>query len=289
MGSGPITYSLGGNAVTLMIACVSPADYNIEEIMSTLRYANRANKIKNKPIVNKEHKNELVLKSRQEDNNLLKALDSLDDETKGELSTSENSYNIGLHTIKESIDEVQKTLKKVYINILDHDIEKRPVSEVSCESSGFQEDVHLESSESITDLDVKEQQDNHLSQQAALTTGLQQLNKELAWKRTLVAQVAQKVNMPIPEPKYAPKDLFDMIADPRRSVDAHNERGTELENQLTEAVAKVAQCQQEMDKLREQHRHELAELMTYGNRNDIKNCRTPEKKAKKMKKRSRSS
>ncbi|XP_026475974.1 chromosome-associated kinesin KIF4-like [Ctenocephalides felis] len=135
----------------------------------------------------------------------------------------------------------------------------------------------------------QDQQDNHLSQQAALTTGLQQLNKELAWKRTLVAQVAQKVNMPIPEPKYAPKDLFDMIADPRRSVDAHKERGTELENQLTEAVAKVAQCQQEMDKLREQHRHELAELMTYGNRNDIKNCRTPEKKAKKMKKRSRSS
>ncbi|XP_026473250.1 chromosome-associated kinesin KIF4A-like [Ctenocephalides felis] len=266
--------SLGGNAVTLMIACVSPADYNIEEIMSTLRYANRANKIKNKPIVNKEHKNELVLKSRQEikDNNLLKALDSLDDETKGELSTSERSCNIRLHTIKESIDEVQKTLIKVYTHILDHGIEKRPVSEVSCESSGFQEDVHLESSESITDLDVKEQQDNHLSQQAALTTGLQQLNKELASKRTLVAQVAQKVNMPIPEPKYAPKDLFDMIADPRRSVDAHNERGTELENQLTEAVAKVAQYQQEMDKLREQHRHELAELMT------------AEKKAQKMKK-----
>lgn len=115
-------------------------------------------------------------------------------------------------------------------------------------------------------------------------------------------------------------------------------------------MAKVAQCQQEMDKLREQHRHELAELegegeykisvllrqlrsngssntkdendleqrikfqerelermdavqaelenykkeveelreqlqevRTYGNRKDIKNCRTPEKKAKKMK------
>lgn len=37
-----------------MIACVSPADYNIEETLSTLRYADRARKIKNKPIVNQD-------------------------------------------------------------------------------------------------------------------------------------------------------------------------------------------------------------------------------------------
>lgn len=46
--------SLGGNSVTLMIACVSPADYNLEETLSTLRYADRAKKIKNKPIVNQD-------------------------------------------------------------------------------------------------------------------------------------------------------------------------------------------------------------------------------------------
>ena len=44
--------SLGGNSVTLMIACISPADYNLEETVSTLRYADRAKKIKNKPIIN---------------------------------------------------------------------------------------------------------------------------------------------------------------------------------------------------------------------------------------------
>lgn len=37
-----------------MIACVSPADSNYEETMSTLRYADRARKIKNKPIVNQD-------------------------------------------------------------------------------------------------------------------------------------------------------------------------------------------------------------------------------------------
>uniref|UniRef100_A0A672RPD1 Kinesin-like protein n=1 Tax=Sinocyclocheilus grahami TaxID=75366 RepID=A0A672RPD1_SINGR len=39
--------SLGGNSHTLMIACVSPADSNIEETINTLRYADRARKIKN--------------------------------------------------------------------------------------------------------------------------------------------------------------------------------------------------------------------------------------------------
>jgi len=48
--------SLGGNSHTLMIACCSPADSNVEETISTLRYADRARKIKNKPVVNKDAK-----------------------------------------------------------------------------------------------------------------------------------------------------------------------------------------------------------------------------------------
>ncbi|XP_017022728.1 chromosome-associated kinesin KIF4 [Drosophila kikkawai] len=46
--------SLGGNSITLMIACVSPADYNVAETVSTLRYADRALQIKNKPVVNQD-------------------------------------------------------------------------------------------------------------------------------------------------------------------------------------------------------------------------------------------
>lgn len=46
--------SLGGNSITLMIACISPADSNFDESLNTLRYANRARNIQNKPIVNKD-------------------------------------------------------------------------------------------------------------------------------------------------------------------------------------------------------------------------------------------
>ncbi|OON18142.1 kinesin motor domain protein [Opisthorchis viverrini] len=45
--------SLGGNSMTFMLACVSPADSNMEETLSTLRYADRARLIKNKPILNR--------------------------------------------------------------------------------------------------------------------------------------------------------------------------------------------------------------------------------------------
>ena len=46
--------SLGGNSRTVMIACVSPADVNMEETLSTLRYAARARAIRNKPVVNRD-------------------------------------------------------------------------------------------------------------------------------------------------------------------------------------------------------------------------------------------
>lgn len=58
--------SLGGNTKTLMIACISPADNNYDETLSTLRYANRAKNIKNKPKINEDPK-EALLRQYQEE------------------------------------------------------------------------------------------------------------------------------------------------------------------------------------------------------------------------------
>ncbi|GAA5822763.1 hypothetical protein JCM11251_004368 [Rhodosporidiobolus azoricus] len=44
--------SLGGNSYTMMIACVSPTEYNLHETLSTLKYANRARNIKNRAEIN---------------------------------------------------------------------------------------------------------------------------------------------------------------------------------------------------------------------------------------------
>jgi kinesin family protein 4/21/27 len=62
--------SLGGNSFTLMIACISPADSNLEETLSTLRYADRARKIKNKPIVNMNSNDAEINRLRLENHEL---------------------------------------------------------------------------------------------------------------------------------------------------------------------------------------------------------------------------
>lgn len=49
-----------------MIACVSPADYNLEETLSTLRYADRARRIKNKPIVNQDPRAAEIARLKQQ-------------------------------------------------------------------------------------------------------------------------------------------------------------------------------------------------------------------------------
>ncbi|KAA3457455.1 kinesin-like protein FRA1 [Gossypium australe] len=58
--------SLGGNSKTVMIACVSPADINAEESLNTLKYANRARNIQNKPVVNRDLVSNEMQKMRQQ-------------------------------------------------------------------------------------------------------------------------------------------------------------------------------------------------------------------------------
>ncbi|CAB3405819.1 unnamed protein product [Caenorhabditis bovis] len=65
--------SLGGNTKTIMIACISPSSDNFDETLSTLRYANRAKNIKNKPKINEDPKDAL-LREYQEEIERLKAL-----------------------------------------------------------------------------------------------------------------------------------------------------------------------------------------------------------------------
>uniref|UniRef100_A0A8C5GRA3 Kinesin-like protein n=1 Tax=Gouania willdenowi TaxID=441366 RepID=A0A8C5GRA3_GOUWI len=58
--------SLGGNTRTLMIACLSPAGDNYEESLSTLRYANRAKSIQNRPRINEDPKDALLREYQEE-------------------------------------------------------------------------------------------------------------------------------------------------------------------------------------------------------------------------------
>lgn len=50
----------------MMIATIGPADYNYDESINTLRYANRAKNIKNKPKINEDPKDALLREFQEE-------------------------------------------------------------------------------------------------------------------------------------------------------------------------------------------------------------------------------
>ena len=53
-----LSESLGGNGLALMISCVSPSSYNLAETLKTLRYASRAKRIKNRPVIQMDPREE---------------------------------------------------------------------------------------------------------------------------------------------------------------------------------------------------------------------------------------
>lgn len=86
--------SLGGNTKTVMCANAGPAEYNYDETISTLRYANRAKNIKNKPVINEDPK-DATLREYQDEISKLKAQLS-------EIQTSTPALGIANHPIAES-------------------------------------------------------------------------------------------------------------------------------------------------------------------------------------------
>ncbi|KAM9513672.1 kinesin-like protein KIF3A isoform 2-T2 [Salvelinus alpinus] len=89
--------SLGGNSKTMMCANIGPADYNYDETISTLRYANRAKNIKNKARINEDPKDALLRQFQKEIEDLKKKLQEGE-----EISGSEGS---GSEEMDEGDDE----------------------------------------------------------------------------------------------------------------------------------------------------------------------------------------
>ena len=87
--------SLGGNTKTVMFANISPASYNYDETVGTLRYASRAKLIKNAPKINEDPKDALLRQYEEE----IKKL-------KEQLANGGNGGNV------EKVKKIKKKKKK---------------------------------------------------------------------------------------------------------------------------------------------------------------------------------
>ncbi|KAL1925819.1 uncharacterized protein VTP21DRAFT_702 [Calcarisporiella thermophila] len=98
--------SLGGSAQTLMIACVSPAEYNLTETINTLKYANRARNIKNNASVNCE----LVFTPEAMRAKILK-LEAENARLRGEQPMHEGG--VGADLLQRQVQELQRSLDEL--------------------------------------------------------------------------------------------------------------------------------------------------------------------------------
>ncbi|PVU84910.1 hypothetical protein BB559_007309 [Furculomyces boomerangus] len=100
--------SLGGNSLTLMIACVTETSKNYNESLSTLRYANRARNIKNKVVVSVEKGGDSEVSALRVQIQQLKH--QLEEQKKIKEEKKSIEYNIRKKNIEDTIKET------IYIN-----------------------------------------------------------------------------------------------------------------------------------------------------------------------------
>ena len=102
--------ALGGNSKTIMICALSPSFMNYEETLSTLRYADRAKKIKNVASIN-EDPQERVIRELKEENKKLKAIIAkIAESGKNEINLAELGIT-DMKSIVEDMDENDKILE----------------------------------------------------------------------------------------------------------------------------------------------------------------------------------
>jgi kinesin family protein 3/17 len=115
--------SLGGNAKTVMCANAGPADYNYDETLSTLRYANRAKNIKNKPKINEDPKDAMLREYQEE----IKALKAQLAKTQGGVMINERGEEVHVHNARKEIVEKiveREVIKEVKVGVSEEEMAK---------------------------------------------------------------------------------------------------------------------------------------------------------------------
>jgi chromosome segregation ATPase len=133
--------SLGGNAVTYMIACVNPAEFHISESLNTVQYAQRARNIQSKPkiqqVADDADKQAIIDRLRAEVNFLrdqLRNVEHSDRSPRGELNRTErsNEREIELQNHLLDVQESHQALSQRHAKL---------ISEISKASHGTE--AHL--------------------------------------------------------------------------------------------------------------------------------------------------
>jgi kinesin family protein 3/17 len=160
-----------------MCANCGPADYNYDETLSTLRYANRAKNIKNKPRINEDPKDAMLREFQEEIAMLKKQLDA----TKRGVMVDSNGKEVHTTDVRKEIVErivEREVIKEVKVGVSDEELKeiRRKAEE--------EKEVLMKQAQADMRILIK-QQNVTAQERAELQTALE---KEAADKQTIEIQ-----------------------------------------------------------------------------------------------------
>jgi len=101
--------ALGGNSKTIMVCALSPSFMNHEETLSTLRYADRAKKIKNSACINESVQDKIIRELKEENKKLKTMLKTLAKAQAGGAPVDLSA--LGLDDMEQLIDNMEENEK----------------------------------------------------------------------------------------------------------------------------------------------------------------------------------
>ncbi|KAJ8312603.1 hypothetical protein KUTeg_009976 [Tegillarca granosa] len=190
--------SLGGQGVTLMIACVTPSSHHAAESINTLRYASRAKRIRTKPIVKMDPREKLIMSLKRE----VKALRNENVYLRQQLEfPAKTARPVG--TQRENEEKINKIMKEkeTHKNNVDPQVPKGNTDEAGLyemlqEYMIENEALRTENSEMHSNKDkVKREQQNLYKENERLLRRIEDLQRE---KRA----IERRSNPPPQDPYY---------------------------------------------------------------------------------------
>lgn len=173
--------SLGGNARTLMIACISPSDVDAEETLSTLRYAARARCIKNKPVINEDPKDALLRQYQLELQRLRKLLEIGDhDSLIKEPFIKQEIDDEKMIKQKEYAEEVERLKKQCeHSNLSAQKLREELKALKICNETGAVDNTSLKlvSQQPMDEQDLEREERRRKKREAAMQEVLKRLEK----------------------------------------------------------------------------------------------------------------
>ncbi|XP_067948401.1 kinesin-like protein KIF3A [Watersipora subatra] len=264
--------SLGGNSKTVMVANCGPADYNYDETLSTLRYANRAKNIKNKAKINEDPKDALLRQFQEEIAALKAQLDSGDEMSDGESGSETDDDDVivdgqprrrrrkrSLKVSKEKMAEIQSKIEA--------DRRKLEETKGMAEEERNKVKEHLEAKEQ----ELKKAQD----EQAQLSTKLQALEKKIIVGGVNLLEKAEEQQRLLEESAKELEQQHETEAKLKEAIEAKQAERLDIEEKYStlqeEAAGKTKKLKKvwtmfsaaksEIEDLQQEHQREMEGLL----------------------------